>query len=170
MEKIILKALELAGFKNPDVIAEIISHTPNAQVATEMLLGVYTPKVVEPWTEYRKSRYSDTIALIVSYNELGNKVNVITYNQQTKMAYYATKEDYQNKVHQDERPKGDCYTTGRVATKGVEEISLTKDIEDFESDFREKITPEDVKLIFTSWLTFGEPLIETTDGQLLQSL
>ncbi len=170
MEKIILKALELAGFKNPDVIAEIISNTPNPQVATEMLLGVYTPKVVEPWKEYRKSRYSDTIALIVSYNELGNKVNIFTYRQKTKTVYYATKEDYQNKVYRDDRSSGTSYyTTGTVVTKGVDEHSLTKEIEDFDDDFREKITPEDAELLFTSWLTFGEPIVETSDGQLVQS-
>ena len=112
MEKITLKALQLAGFQNADMISKIISYVPNPQVAAEMLLGVYTPMTINAAERFRKSRYASDSCLfeIVDIDELGDTVSYRRYYQNTQTVYYATKEAYELKVFITERIPN-AYTT-----------------------------------------------------------
>ena len=96
MEKIIQKALSLAGFQNADEITRVISATPNPRVAAEIVLGVYTPITVDSNTRYRKHRYDNYIAEVISIDELNDSVEFVLHKQKTKTVYYATKEDRHN--------------------------------------------------------------------------
>lgn len=153
MQKITLKALELAGFQNADKIAEIISYVPNPQVATEMLLGIYTPKTVDVATSYRKHKYSsyEIMAEITGYDDLGDKVFYTQYEPLTKEVYYLTKEDRENKVYVEERPK-DYYTSGTVKTPGVKiKENQETSTSDFEETFSKQLSIHEASNIFNDW-------------------
>lgn len=153
MQKITLKALELAGFQNADKIAEIISYVPNPQVAVEMLLGIYTPKTVDIATSYRKHKYSsyEIMAEITGYDDLGNKVFYTQYEPLTKEVYYLTREDRDNKVYVEERPK-DYYTSGSVKTPGVKvKENQETSTEDFEETFSQQLSIDEASSIFSMW-------------------
>ena len=96
MDKIILKSLELAGFKNASEIALIISATPNPTIATEMLLGIYKPKNIKEFGQYWSDRYSDCLFVIKSIDELNDKITYDKISQKTESLYYLTSDDYNN--------------------------------------------------------------------------
>lgn len=95
MQKITLKAFELAGYDNPEVLAKIVSYVPNPQVATEMLLGVHQPIKIADLGKYRQSskRSRDTFIEIVEIDELADVVKYKRYEQKTVCVYYATQQD-----------------------------------------------------------------------------
>lgn len=99
MNKIILKSLELAGFKNASQLAEVIASTPNPQVATEMLLGIYEPLTVAGFGEYWKSKYADTVYEVLDINELHDVVTCTKFTQKTEQFYYLTSEEYNSKTN-----------------------------------------------------------------------
>jgi len=156
MEKITLKALQLAGFQNAEMIARIISYVPNPQVATEMLLGVYEPKELDYSNRFRKYRYdSDKLVEITGIDELGNVISYKEYKQKTQNVYYITKEDQQNKVYQLERPKGDYYNNGSIPANGFSENTNSKTVSDFENEFSINITNEDAFKLLEEWENYG---------------
>ncbi len=99
MNKIILKSLELAGFKNASEIAIIVASCPNPTIATEMLLGVYQPKTIAELGEYWKGRYSDTIYAVASIDELNDVVTCNQYSAKRELFYYPTEKDYENRTN-----------------------------------------------------------------------
>ena len=99
MNKIILKSLELAGFKNASEIAEVIAATPNPQVAAEIILGVYEPVSAEDFGSYWKHKYSDTIYQVMSVDELHDVITCYKHTQATELFYYLTSEDYNSKTN-----------------------------------------------------------------------
>ena len=155
MEKITLKALQLAGFQNADMISKIISYVPNPQVAVEMLLGVYEPTVVETATRFRKHRYNsqEEIVEITNIDDLGSIIYYNVYIQKTKHVYYLTKEDRENNVYVTERPK-DYYTSGSVKTTGYTVEQRSNDIKNFYEDYTKTISVEDTHTILNEWEEF----------------
>lgn len=99
MNKIILKSLELAGFKNASEIAKVISATPNPTVATEIVLGIYEPKTVAELGEYWKPRYDEAFYQVLSIDELHDIVTCTKFTQKTEPFYYLTSEDYNSKTN-----------------------------------------------------------------------
>jgi len=157
MEKITLKALQLAGFQNAEMIARIISYVPNPQVATEMLLGVYEPKELDHSNRFRKYKFdSDKIVEITGIDELGNIVSYKEYKQKTQTVYYITKEDQQNKVYQLERPKGDCYNNGSILANGFSESNSSYSISSFEENYNVNITNEEAFDLLSKWENWGK--------------
>ena len=155
MEKITLKALQLAGFQNADMISKIISYVPNPQVAVEMLLGVYTPTVIEAATRFRKHRYTsqEEIVEITDIDDLGSIIYYKVYVQKTKYVYYLTKEDRENNIYVTERPK-DYYTSGSVKTTGYTIEERSKDLKNFYEDYTKNISIEDAFTTLSEWDNF----------------
>jgi hypothetical protein len=156
MEKITLKALQLAGFQNAEMIARIISYVPNPQVATEMLLGVYEPKELDQSERFRKYKYDDNkIIEITGIDELGNIVTYKEYKQRTQTVYYLTSDDQKNKIYQLERPKGDYYNNGSIPANGFSEHDDNTTVSIFEDKFSTKITNEDAFKLLEEWENYG---------------
>jgi hypothetical protein len=80
MDKLTFKALELAGFKNAEKIAQILQYVPNPKVAAEILLDIYEPISTFDFGDNWVSRYnsSDYFILVNEVNELGN---LVAYNK-----------------------------------------------------------------------------------------
>lgn len=154
MDKITLKALELAGYKDANILAKIISYVPNPQVAAEMLLGVHTPREVKRGihADYRKHRWDSRtdFVCVLSYDELGNTVKLRRANQKTQQVWYLTKEDKQNGVYVTERPR-DYSDWGSVPVDGVDYEEIEMDIQDFESEYTKQVEPADAMDIIDTW-------------------
>ena len=159
MEKITLKALQLAGFQNAEMISRIISYVPNPTVAVEMLLGVYEPKELEQSNRFRKYKWdSDKVVEITGIDELGNVISYKEYKQKTQTVYYLTKEDQQNKVYQLERPSSDrdYYNNGSIPANGFSENTNSKTISDFESEYTINITNDEAFELLSRWENWGK--------------
>lgn len=131
MEKITLKALELAGFKNADSIAKIISYVPNPQVAVEMLLGVYTPSYVDVAKRFKLNRYRvNELAEIIDIDDLGDTLTYRVYTQKTKQVWYLTEEDKKNNIYIEDRPSK-YYDYSHMPTTGYTVIQETTKTENF---------------------------------------
>lgn len=157
MEKITLKALELAGFQNADMIAKIISYVPNPKVATEMLLGVYEPKELDYSNRFRKYKWdSDKLVEITGIDELGNIVSYKEYKQKTQTVYYLTSDDRKNNIYQLEKPKGDYYNNGSIPASGFSEFNNDKTVDDFEKEYSVNITNEEAFELLTKWENWGK--------------
>lgn len=165
MEKITLKALELAGFKNADTIAEIISYVPNPQVAAEMLLGVHTPTVLLHAERFRKHKYDSHKELIemLEINDLGDCVKFNTYTQKSKQIWYLTKEDKAAGKYVTERPNSREYhdweyipTTGYEMSKEPSILS----IKEFNEGYPKIVDVNDAFKILNSWDTYCVPVVE----------
>ena len=156
MEKITLKALQLAGFQNAEMISRIISYVPNPQVATEMLLGVYEPNELDQSERFRRYKYdSDKIIEITGIDDLGNFVTYNEYRQRTQTVYYLTSDDQKNKIYQLERPKGDYYNNGNIPANGFSKHNDNSTISIFEDKFSNKITNEDAFKLLEEWDNYG---------------
>jgi len=156
INKITLEALKLAGFKNPTAIAEIISYVPNPTVATEMLLGIYEPKVLDTANRFRKYKWdSDKLVEITGIDELGNIITYKEYKQKTQTVYYLTQEDKKNNIYQLDRPKGEYYNNGSIPANGFSENINSKTINDFENDYTINITNETAFALLEDWENYG---------------
>lgn len=156
MEKIIQKALSLAGFQNADEITRVISATPNPRVAAEIVLGVYTPTTIDQGNRYRKHKYDNYIAEVISIDELNDSVEFVLHKQKTKTVYYLTKEDRDNKKFVEERPK-DWYDSSRVPTNGYELSSEVTRMENFNDYYSKTMTVEEACTILQEWEEYGLP-------------
>jgi len=173
MDKITLKALQLAGFQNANMIAEIISYVPNPTIAAEMLLGVHKPIDIYHfgmiWEPKRPSSDGGSLQLIKinSVNELADIVYYTRYTTNRKTVYYLTKDDYSAKVYQLDKPKdGNYYTTGSIRTKGFtleENLSYTG-VNTFESLGYKPVDPVIAIDYLAAWQDeagyYSEPSIE----------
>ena len=170
MEKITLKALQLAGFQNADMIAKIINYVPNPRVATEMLLGIHEPQVLVYNHRFREYRHDkDKVYEILSIDELANKVLYKKYEQNTKYVYYLTKEDYNNKIYQTDRPK-DYYTSSHIPTTGFSEREGSMDMEEFITNYSVVKHPDTAISMMETWENYGIPQFELSDDTLENEL
>ena len=154
MEKIIHKALELAGFKNADVIVEILNCTPSPHVGAEMLLGVYKPTPMNLKERFRKHRYSSKMQLaeIVSINDLADTITYLKHEQKTKWVYWLTKEDKQNNVFVTEKPSGtNHYDSGYVPTTGYTSTECTDRSGEFNDKYVQFIELDHAFQILHDW-------------------
>lgn len=151
MDKLILKALELAGYKDANTLVKILNHTPNPRVSAEMLLGVYEPRIVIPHTEFYKARYNDNcFAEVTAYNELADTVSYILYARKTQQVWYASKEDKQNGIYSTERLK-DCYDWETIRINGMTLTEQTKNISELNDMFSEPMTLTQVNNLLQDW-------------------
>jgi hypothetical protein len=163
MEKIILKALSLAGFQNAEEITRVISSTPNPRVACEMILGVYTPMELDPVERFRKHKYDShkEIVEILDVDELHNVVKYNVYNQNTKWVYYMTREDKQAGIYQENRQSGkDYYDSGSIPTNGYTVNERTDTVESFYESYSKLIDHADVVKTTSEWDMYGVPTEE----------
>ena len=161
MEKITLKALQLAGFQNAAEIAKITSYVPNPQAAVEMLLGIHTPLVINPAERFRKSEYSNCtdIVELTDIDELGDRVSYTRYEQNTKYVYYLSKEDRQNKVYVTERPSS-YHDSERIPTTGFKETKKSTSIQDFFSSHPTVIPVDQAFSTLDEWENYDVPRFE----------
>jgi hypothetical protein len=161
MEKITLKALQLAGFQNADMISKIISYVPNPQTAVEMLLGVYEQSQVDPMNKFRNYRYSRTneFAEMVEKDDLGNTIKYRLYKQKTQRVWYLTKEDRDNKVYVTERPEN-SYDYGDIPAAGYDVTEHEKDLKQFEQDWCNSLSNIDALVLIQDWMDYGKPAPE----------
>lgn len=170
MEKITLKALQLAGFQNADMIAKIISYVPNPRVATEMLLGIYDDKPLDISKRFRKYRYDrNNMAEIVSIDELGDTVTYKTHEQKTKQVWYLTKEDRDNKVYVTVRPEK-SYDYSHIPTDGFTTREDTTSLSSFNENWNQEISTEQAFQIWNDWDNYGKPQYEVSDELLENEL
>lgn len=142
MQKIIFESLKLAGYQNANELVKVVNATPNPIAATEMLLGVFEEKLASEfgfgWTSKYKGQ--NFFILVERIDSLTNTVYFTKFTHKTKKVYYATKEDYQNKVYTDERGE-DYYTSGDIRVNGyTTEEDLSSDIETFYSNYSRETT------------------------------
>lgn len=85
-----MKALLEAKYPtlNADILLDIASHTPNAQIAIEKLCGLYTPYTVEELGIYKVSDGKEPVVYkLISIDEWHNKVTYEFEHHITK-GYY----------------------------------------------------------------------------------
>jgi hypothetical protein len=168
MEKIIYKALQLAGFQNAGMIARIINCVPNPQVATEMLLGVYEDKPLNLAERFRKSRYagSEELLEITSIDDLGNIVTFNKFVQKKKTVYYVTKQDKENDVYVTERPKDYVDYTSKPTT-GYTTSEEKHTINEFNDKYSTVVSINDATSKLASWnLCDVEPVLDVIENEL----
>jgi hypothetical protein len=154
MEKIILKALSLAGFQNAEEITRVISSTPNPRVAAEIIMGVYTPAVIDPETSYRRYKYDShkEFVQMLEINELANTVTYNVYAQNTKWVYYLTREDKQAGIYHETRNSGaDYYDSGSVPTTGYTVTERTDTLDNFNEKYSKHISVTEALQTTTAW-------------------
>lgn len=163
MEKITLKALQLAGFQNADMIAKIISYVPNPQVATEMLLGIYEEKHISFKDKFRKYRYSrNNMAEILSIDELGDTVTYHLHEQCTQQVWYVTKEDYEkNQNYVTVRPDK-YYDYRHIPATGYTTREITEKLSMFNDNWSTKTSLDEARDQFDQWRQYGLPVPEVT--------
>ena len=160
MEKITLKALELAGFKNADSIAKIISYVPNPQAAVEMLLGVYTPSQIELANRFRSYRYSRSNEFVemLEIDDLGNTIKYRLYKQRTQRVWYLTKEDRDNNIYVTERPERN-YDYGDIPTTDYDITEHERDLKQFHEDWCNSLSNADASAKLKEWDSYGKPAV-----------
>lgn len=162
MEKITLKALELAGFKNANLVAKIISYVPNPEAAVEMLLGVYTPSQVELANRFRTYRYSRSNEFVemVEIDDLGSTIKYRLFKQKTRRVWYLTKEDRDNNVYVTERPDR-SYDYSEIPTTGYDVTDHEKNLKDFHEDWCNSLSVTDAYAKMEEWASYGIPEVST---------
>jgi hypothetical protein len=155
MEKITLKALQLAGFQNADSVAKILNYVPNPQAAVELLLGVYTPTVVDKEKKFRSYRYTrnNEIAEMVSIDDFANTVTYNVLKQKTKRVWYLTSEDRNKDVYVTERPEK-SYDYADKPANGFAKEQYTTGLDLFNSDWCNELSVEDAHSRINTWMMF----------------
>jgi hypothetical protein len=91
MNKIVKVALmSKFGADTIDALMEVIGNTPNAEMATEILLGIHEPVTLAPVVLYK---YDKIIRTLVSVDEWNNVVNYTITKEKTKSFYIAEDTD-----------------------------------------------------------------------------
>jgi hypothetical protein len=164
MDKITLKALQLAGFQNANTIAEIISYVPNPQTAAEMLLGIYTPSVVDQTNRFKTYRYNrpTEFAEMLSINDLADTVTYRVRKQKTMTVWYLTEEDKKNKVYTTIRPeKSSMYVDyDNVLTHDYNVEEHTVSCNSFHSDWCNDLSVEAAHELMGKWMDYDRVLDE----------
>lgn len=162
MNKITLKSLELAGFKNASQLAEIIATTPNARVSAEILLGIYEPVSVEDFGSYWKHSYRDTIYQVLSIDELRDFSVCYEHKQKTEQFYYLTSEDYESKINRvakaDKVDGVKYYNWHSEAVPGVTTNQETFKLEQFNDSLKPMTYDE-----FVAYLIKWDPFVASMD-------
>ena len=91
MNKIVKVALQSKfGADTIDALMEVIANTPNAEMATEILLGVHEPVALAPVVLYK---YENAIRTLVSIDEWNNVVTYTINKEKTKSFYVPSDTD-----------------------------------------------------------------------------
>jgi hypothetical protein len=158
MEKITLKALQLAGFQNADMIAKIISYVPNPQVATEMLLGIYEEKHISIKDKFRKYRYNrENMAEILRIDELGDTVTYHLHEQFTQQAWFVTKEDYDNSTNPVLVRPAKYHDYRHIPATGFTTKEVTEKLSQFNDNWCTKVLLDDAIDQLDQWRNYGLP-------------
>jgi hypothetical protein len=144
MEKIIIKALALAGFNNAYEIADVIMATPNPTVATEMILGCYVPNL-DAFGYYKKG---ETMYKVTEVSELNNLIKFERLVKRTKTVYFLTKEDASADFAVEERPR-DYHSSKEVAIGGYHTFLESETMESFFNGYSKKVRIEESEFINT---------------------
>lgn len=144
MQKIYLKALELAGFKNAKEIVSIIMATPNPTIATEIILGCYVPNL-EAFGFYKRN---DTLYKVIEVDELNDIIKYEKYTQKTKTVYFASKEDRENDIYSDSRTN-DYYSYKELPIAGTNTYEDSEKFESFMSGYNKKNRIEESEFVDT---------------------
>jgi hypothetical protein len=158
--KIALEALKLAGFKNPNAIAKILSYVPNPDVALEMVLDIHEPLSVDyanRFRSYRNSNYNDLVE-IIGYDELANKIMYKKYTQKTQQLWYATEEEYRNQINGQAVRPNKYHDYRYVPTTGFTEAEQSDNIDSF--GWTTLISNQDAFDMLTRWENWGVFKIE----------
>lgn len=123
---LIATVLSNAGYNRPDVLANILIALPKPDVAVSMLLGVH-----EPLGHCQYYQKDNVLCTVESIDEIKDIVKYSYYTAKTKYVYYLTREDRENGVYTEERPKGDYYTTGNIPIGGYSSSTSTDRVDDF---------------------------------------
>lgn len=150
MNKVALKALQLAGFQNADMIAEILNYVPNSTAALEMLLGVHEPLSLNSY--YKRG---NDLVKVNAVDELANVIKFTEYEQKTTRVWYLTAEDWKNDVYVTTDPGHRNYHDYKfIPCAGVNERDRTYTIKEFNSYYKE-ISEEEFYAGIEKWEAFG---------------
>ena len=145
MEKIILKALALAGFNNAYEIVSVIMATPNPTVAAEMILGCYVPNL-DAFGYYKKGE--GTLYKVTEISELNNLIKFERLVQKTKTVYFLTKEDAAEDCAVEERPR-DYHSYKEIPVSGYHTFEESDEIDKFFNGYNRKMRIEESEFINT---------------------
>lgn len=123
---LIATVLSNAGYNRPDVLANILVGLPKPDVAVSMLLGVHEP--LGHCTYYKKD---SMVCIIDSIDEIKDVVKYSYTTCKTKYVYYITRDDRENGVYTEDRPRGDYYSTGNIPISGTTTNSSSDSVVDF---------------------------------------
>lgn len=152
MEKLIVKSLELAGFKNAAEIMTVISATPNPTAAAEMILGVFVPTDVDTFGRYWKGKHSNEMLMITTVSDLTNQVNVVRHAQKKVQTYFPTKEDYEATTNGTLERGSNYYSSKHVPVNGITQTEEMYEIEQLRGSYK-SITKSEFEEILDTWYT-----------------
>lgn len=152
MEKLIVKSLELAGFKNANEIMTVISATPNPTVAAEMILGIFTPTDVDTFGRYWKGKHSGEMLMITFINDLTNQVNVVRHAQKKVQQYFPTKEDYEAGTNGTLNRDKEYYSSKHIVVNGITQTEEMYEISQLMGSYK-SITKSEFEEILDTWYT-----------------
>ena len=98
MNNIILKAFELAGFKNASELYRLVSLTPNPEASAELLLGVYKPMEVNEFGRYFTPHWGDKLLWVESVDRLSQTAVCYELSPDMQKIYFITREDKEQGV------------------------------------------------------------------------
>lgn len=152
MEKLMIKALELAGYNNAQDIVRIANSTPNPVAAIEIVLGIHKPTAIEDYGQFWKDR-SNSVYKITEVDDLTNMVFYEKSKQKTVNMYFKTEEDYNNLNGSLER-MSDYYSSKAIAVEGIVTVADSKSISSDKSGYYNewiKITEQEYNEFLESW-------------------
>lgn len=150
MNKLIIKSLELAGFKNANEIMTVISATPNPTAAAEMILGIFEPTDIDTFGRYWKGKHSGEMLMITTMNDLTNQVNVVRYAPKKVQTYFPTKEDYDATTNGTlDRPK-EYYSTKHVPVNGITQTEELYEIDQLIGSYK-SVTKYEFDEVLDTW-------------------
>lgn len=166
--KIMLKALELAGYENASQLVDVCSATPNPTVAVEMLLGIYEKPDVENnprWFKSSRSYYND-IYILVMIDELTDNVMLTKYSPCMKKVWYKNAEDKKSKIYSEEKIENSYDQENIIAYTGYTRTTTTEKLS-YLGDYLIDITIDEFT---TALMGFSPLVIENTESELIQSV
>lgn len=150
MEKLIVKSLELAGFKNAAEIMTVIAATPNPTAAAEMILGIFVPTDVDTFGRYWKGKHSGEMLMITTMNDLTKQVNVVRHAQKKVQKYFPTKEDYEAGTNGTLERTKDYYSTKHIPVNGITQTEEMYEIDQLLGSYK-SITKSEFVDILNTW-------------------
>jgi hypothetical protein len=165
MEKLILKSLELAGFKNASVISQVISATPNPRVATEMILGIHEPISLSDFGMHWKQKYDDAVYQVYDIDELKDEVYCHKSTQKHETFYYLTSDDYENRTNRvavkDKKPGSRYYDWRSEPVPGVYTETKTFKLDGFTDNSMTHISYDEFAGFLDKWIHYTDATVNS---------